>query len=304
MRRRRVGSRLSRSEDAAETTLSSDRLSSIMMPSLTPRGRRSVSAVFAQKMEEDMLEIPLLPLKEGELEARLKDMDTTQVKFMIPRIAMLNQDFDYEASVTGDRGAVEAAKQDGVLLEEEDLALVRPNAEVIREIREIKKLQFRCGVAIVLVMIVGVLVMACGIGFIIFHAAKLNKQIDTAVKKLASASDLLEREIVPILKNVEKGLDKGMADIDTLVNTHVKQIVDIINGDDGVAEKSVAKDVQRTINGIGLGKTVLENKKRAATKHATSKSRSTSEFGKGCTGCLSSMVNGIKSKFCCGSKKR
>merc|ERR1719456_1862669 len=118
---------------------------------------------------------------------------------MIPRIALAGAggDPDSDSDIRTPN-----ISEDG--LDSEDLDMVRPNAEVIREIREIKKLQFRCGVAIVLVMIVGVLVLACGIGFIIFHAAKLNRQINTGKDKMDEAVRMLEEVATPLLQHTQK----------------------------------------------------------------------------------------------------
>merc|ERR1719456_1553479 len=133
-------------------------------------------------------------------------------------------------------------------LDSEDLAMVRPNAEVIREIREIKKLQFRCGVAIVLVMIVGVLVLACGIGFIIFHAAKLNRQIELGVQKMDEANEYLQNDAKPLLDHVKSTLDEGIGHIDILVNTQMEQIMRVLNGDNGVEDDPTAEVSPGTYN--------------------------------------------------------
>lgn len=272
---------------------------------------RSVAGVFKEKMEDDWLELPLLPLKEGELEARLNEMDTTQVKFMIPRIALRSQ---VSGSVTP---AISESGDDGAL-DSDDLAMVRPNAEVIREIREIKKLQFRCGVAIVLVMIVGVLVLACGIGFIIFHAAKLNRQIETGVQKLDAANELLQNHAKPLLGHVKNTLDEGIGHIDILVNTQMETLMRILNGDDGVQEYPDSQDSaeigpallgQRIIGGTKIGVAVTNNPKRNnSDEQATSVAGTTGSCAAGCLGTVGSIGKGICQNIlscggACDSKK-
>lgn len=213
-------------------------------------------------MEDDTLELPLLPLREGELEERLNEMDTTQVKFMIPRIAMLTQ-----GSARATPRISQANSVSG--LDSEELAMVRPNAEVIREIREIKKLQFRCGVAIVLVMIVGVLVLACGIGFIIFHAAKMNRQLELGTEKLQEANDYLQNEAKPLLDHVKNTLDEGIGHIDILVNTQMENLMRVLDGDRGLeadpakdAVENKAKLMQRVIGGVKIGNRIVNHNAR------------------------------------------
>lgn len=274
---------------------------------------RSVAGVFKEKMEDDFLELPLLPLKEGELEARLNEMDTTQVKFMIPRIALRSQ---VSGSATP---AISESGDDDDALDSDDLAMVRPNAEVIREIREIKKLQFRCGVAIVLVMIVGVLVLACGIGFIIFHAAKLNRQIETGVQKLDAANQLLQNHAKPLLDHVKDTLDAGIGHIDVLVNTQMETLMRVLNGDDGVqeypeekggiADLGVARLAQRTVSGVKIGVAVMNNPTRNSNaEKATSVAGTTGSVASGCLGTACSIGKGICQNIlscggACDSKK-
>merc|ERR1719456_1393280 len=162
---------------------------------------------------------------------------------MIPRIALAGAggDPDSDSDIRTPN-----ISEDG--LDSEDLDMVRPNAEVIREIREIKKLQFRCGVAIVLVMIVGVLVLACGIGFIIFHAAKLNRQIELGVQKLEQANEYLQNDAKPLLDHVKSTLDEGIGHIDILVNTQMEQIMRVLNGDNGVEDDPTAEVSPGTYN--------------------------------------------------------
>lgn len=223
--------------------------------------RRSVAGIFKEKMEDDTLELPLLPLREGELEERLNEMDTSQVKFMIPRVAMLNQS---RRSNTPNISDGETAGS----LDSDELAMVRPNAEVIREIREIKKLQFSCGVAIVLVMIVGVLVLACGIGFIIFHAAKLNRQIALGKEILDQANHFLQTDAKPLLDHVKSTLDEGIGHIDILVNTQMENLMRVLNGDNGLEESekgpgdNILKTIQRSIGGTRIGNKIVNHSKR------------------------------------------
>merc|ERR1712098_132477 len=254
----------------------------------------------------DALELPLLPLRKGELEARLAEMDTTQVRFMIPRIALVgpSRDQDEDSDI---RAATPNISEDG--LDSEDLDMVRPNAEVIREIREIKKLQFRCGVAIVLVMIVGVLVLACGIGFIIFHAAKLNSQIDTGVQKIGEANRLLQEVATPLLQHTRETLDEGIDHIDKLVNTHLTTLMRVLNGDEGVevdpngvANVGAANLAQKVIGGCKIGMAVSNHKNRANDPDkAASVTQSTSDVTGGCCNAGIQTLKGIGNTICCKS---
>merc|ERR1719456_94214 len=196
-------------------------------------------------------------------------------------------------------------------LDSEDLAMVRPNAEVIREIREIKKLQFRCGVAIVLVMIVGVLVLACGIGFIIFHAAKLNRQINTGKDKMDEAVRILEEVATPLLQHTRETLDEGIGHIDTLVNTHLTKLMRVLDGDEGVemdaegvANVGAARLFQRVHGGTKIGRAVANNPARSnSPEKATSEINSCGDVCCGSGSCLGKVGKGIcKTILCCGSK--